>query len=423
MLATCRSGPELSQIAYPSSDLNRFYENFSYELFLVPLSNKEKKRIADKSGLSLTPTQIQNAPTPGWIVMDDARITMETRFRNLTQKAKETLYSCKLLGVAGISLMTQSRVKNVLKKIFDRQNVHLPDILAELVENNFLETSDNDDLIQPEIAYLVKVVSYPRKHPKEDFHLLGQMLKETADTQGLFSLAITTAQRLRELNVALDYLREARNTKENFYEAWHSEGYTYYIMSKTSNQPELLWGAILAYQKAIEIKSDYHIAWNDLGIVYKELGQYEKAIEAYDKALETDTEPHKSWYNKGLARCMMEQSEQYKLAVEDFKKAVEIKPNYHQAWENLAYTFIILEQYDEALEAIQEAHQLDLDNIKYWATLGIALSYLEREDAILWLCKAWRAWGSVYTPTADIVNKKLEEAFARLGISPANCIN
>ena len=152
------------------------------------------------------------------------------------------------------------------------------------------------------------------------------------------------------------------------------------------------------------------------------LGQYNMALNIYGKALNKvkKTDSYKPLYNRGNLFCEMER---YENGIKDFREAVKIKPDYHQAWDNLAYTFVILKQYDEALEAIQEARQLDPDNIKYWATLGVILSYLEREDAVLWLCKAWRAWGLVNTPTADEVNRKLGEAFARLGISPANCIN
>ena len=80
--------------------------------------------------------------------------------------------------------------------------------------------------------------------------------------------------------------------------------------------------------------------------------------------------------------------EQYEKAILDFQKATEIKPDYHQAWDNLAYTFVLLERYNEALDAIQIARQHAPNDVKCWATLGIVLSYLNREDAIMWLCKA-----------------------------------
>ena len=47
-----------------------------------------------------------------------------------------------------------------------------------------------------------------------------------------------------------------------------------------------LEAAIASYDKALEIKPDYHVAWNNRGIALDNLGRGEEAIASYDKALE-----------------------------------------------------------------------------------------------------------------------------------------
>ena len=149
ILATCRSGSELDQVTHSSSGSNRFYEMFTYKLSLVPITDDQKREIADESGLPLAPDQIHNRPTPGWVVMDNARNTMEGRFNNLTPEAKDTLYSLILLEVAGVNPLTHQRIEGVLNGVFQRTNIHLLDILSELFENSFIKSSANSNPVHP----------------------------------------------------------------------------------------------------------------------------------------------------------------------------------------------------------------------------------------------------------------------------------
>ena len=55
-------------------------------------------------------------------------------------------------------------------------------------------------------------------------------------------------------------------------------GLVYYKLEKYQE-------AIKAYQKAIEIKPDYHKAWNNLGNVYYKIEKYQEAIKPIKKQL------------------------------------------------------------------------------------------------------------------------------------------
>jgi tetratricopeptide (TPR) repeat protein len=59
--------------------------------------------------------------------------------------------------------------------------------------------------------------------------------------------------------------------------------------------------AIASYDKALEIKPDYHEAWNNRGNALGDLGRLEEAIASYDKALEIKPDYHEAWYNRGIA--------------------------------------------------------------------------------------------------------------------------
>ncbi|MEG4282182.1 tetratricopeptide repeat protein, partial [Microcoleus sp. A006_D1] len=59
--------------------------------------------------------------------------------------------------------------------------------------------------------------------------------------------------------------------------------------------------AIASYEKALEVKPDYDVAWFNRGIALRNLGKLEEAIASYDKALEIKPDDHEAWYNRGVA--------------------------------------------------------------------------------------------------------------------------
>jgi superkiller protein 3 len=52
--------------------------------------------------------------------------------------------------------------------------------------------------------------------------------------------------------------------------------------------------AIASYDKALEIKPDFHEAWNNRGNALDNLGRLEDAIASYDKALEIKPDYHEA---------------------------------------------------------------------------------------------------------------------------------
>ncbi|MEI6444131.1 MAG: tetratricopeptide repeat protein [Nostocales cyanobacterium ELA583] len=43
--------------------------------------------------------------------------------------------------------------------------------------------------------------------------------------------------------------------------------------------------AIASYDKAIAIKPDYHLVWNERGVALEKLQRYEEALKCYEKAI------------------------------------------------------------------------------------------------------------------------------------------
>ena len=57
---------------------------------------------------------------------------------------------------------------------------------------------------------------------------------------------------------------------------------------------------LASYDKAIEIKPDYHGAWNNRGSALRQLGRYEEAIASYDKALQIKLDYQRAKDNRAI---------------------------------------------------------------------------------------------------------------------------
>lgn len=79
----------------------------------------------------------------------------------------------------------------------------------------------------------------------------------------------------------------------NNFESWLQLGNLYF---DTDNFQR----AINAYSKYIELNPENPNVWTDIGVMYRRNGQPEQAIEAFNKAISMDPRHEQSRYNKGV---------------------------------------------------------------------------------------------------------------------------
>lgn len=94
--------------------------------------------------------------------------------------------------------------------------------------------------------------------------------------------------------------------------------------------------ALEEYQKVIAGFPDsdsLKVAWNNKGLTFAILENYEEAIICYEKALECDLTLKESHYNKGRALSFLRR---FSDAIENYEKAIELDKNYEEAKKYLA---------------------------------------------------------------------------------------
>lgn len=90
--------------------------------------------------------------------------------------------------------------------------------------------------------------------------------------------------------------------------------------------------ALAVYNQALELNPNYFPALRDVGIVFKNLQQYDQARDQFNKIIDsqkfTDDQKAQIYYFNGLTWC---EQKNYSMAQDSFDKALKIKPDYQSA--------------------------------------------------------------------------------------------
>ena len=172
---------------------------------------------------------------------------------------------------------------------------------------------------------------------------------------------------------SIDSYDKALQIKPDFHQAWNNRGI---VLENLGRYEE----AIKSYDRAVQIKPDDHEAWFNRGLPLRNLGRYEESIGSYDKALQFKPDLHEAWYNRGIA---LEKLGRYEEAIKSYDKALQIKPDFHEAWNNRGIALRNLGRYEESIDSYDRALQFKPDLYQAWFNRGIALGNLGRyEEAI-----------------------------------------
>ena len=113
--------------------------------------------------------------------------------------------------------------------------------------------------------------------------------------------------------------------------------------------------ALACYEKAIQLRHDYFLAWSNRGNVFSELGFSLKAIESYETALKLNPDYAETWTNYGNAFYDLGLYEDACLAHE---KALSLHPDYAEALSNLGNALLELKRGEDALSSYQKAYDI-----------------------------------------------------------------
>lgn len=158
---------------------------------------------------------------------------------------------------------------------------------------------------------------------------------------------------------AISSLRKARTGWSNIPKVHFELGYAF----QNTDRPD---SAIQCYNRCLELKPDYSLAWKQRGYIHYDREEYGQALEKFEKyeanakAAITD---YKYWYRKGFAHNAQKNYSEAKTAL---NKSLEFKSDYLNTYLELGFAATKLKQGDEAIGYFMKAKDINpKDHVAY----------------------------------------------------------
>ena len=100
----------------------------------------------------------------------------------------------------------------------------------------------------------------------------------------------------------------------------------------------------------------------NLGLLYQDNGQPEKAILSYKEIIKLDSNNKLAFYNIGYVNLVY--LNKYSEGAESFTKAIELDPNYIDAWYNRGLCYELLKDKQKATNDYQQILKLKVNDLK-----------------------------------------------------------
>jgi tetratricopeptide (TPR) repeat protein len=113
--------------------------------------------------------------------------------------------------------------------------------------------------------------------------------------------------------------------------------------------------ALVAYERASQIRSDVPDLWHWHGNVLCTLRRYEEAIASYERALQLQPDNADLWCHQGGALVRLKQLDD---AIASFDRAIQLKPSNHSPWYWRGRLLCELKRYEEAVRCFEQALEL-----------------------------------------------------------------
>ncbi|MCX7596263.1 MAG: tetratricopeptide repeat protein, partial [Fischerella sp.] len=132
-----------------------------------------------------------------------------------------------------------------------------------------------------------------------------------------------------------------------------------------------LSGALISYNKAIQMRPDAYEYWFNRGLTLFYLGNFTEAIASYDRVIEIKPDFYKGWYNRGAA---LGELGNFVEAIASFDAALKLKSDYHEAWSGRGLMQLKLGDWIEAISSFDTSLELQPHDPETWYLRGMALA-------------------------------------------------
>ena len=157
----------------------------------------------------------------------------------------------------------------------------------------------------------------------------------------------------------------------------YADPYFLYLKGKVYFLSEQYKEAIVELSAVITQDSDFWEAYELLGDTYREVDQLDQAENYYFKATSINPRATRSWLGRGKLAL---QKGEYQVAVLSFETYLRINRNDSNTWRLLGQSYKEMNNFLSAIDAYNEAIELDSTNQELYGELGDLYISINRSD-------------------------------------------
>ncbi|MDR1466136.1 MAG: tetratricopeptide repeat protein [Treponema sp.] len=249
---------------------------------------------------------------------------------------------------------------------------------AEKLLQNVLQKSDD------RLAHYLRSIAFVKsaRLVEAEAELLVMIEKDPRDVEALNVLAMVYRKQSK-LKDALGIFNEALELDQNRAEF-------YYHIAGIQILEGDLKAAFMAYAKVIEFDPSFAPAYNNLGVVYFESYEYNKAVNILRKGVSLSGKDPKLHFNYAIA---LSEVNMLSEAAHEYEAALELKPFWTSALNNLGVMQARLGNFDHARGSFDLILDEDPFNPEAWNNLGVVFAKQGlKEEALNHFRRALEAW-------------------------------
>ena len=303
------------------------------------------------------------------------------KFEELNEKAENELEKIKQYTETAkrLTYYLKKKIINPYAKLSEKELTEVEQFGTKL-EKMIAEARklQKDDKIEQAIALWQEIIIIAKYENNKE---------QQAD--GYFYLGYLYVQYTTDYDKSIEFSQQAIEIKTNYYGAYNNIGVAYYKLGGNDN----LQKAIDVYKKAIEIEPNKYEAYNNMGNAYGDLGgednlqkalaAYQKAIAALQKAIEIKPDKHEVYYNMAIAYRKLGGDDNLQKAIDVYKKAIEIDPDNYWTYRRIGDVYEKLggeDNLQKAIAAYQKAIEIKPDLHEAYNNMGFVYYKLGGED-------------------------------------------
>jgi len=153
-------------------------------------------------------------------------------------------------------------------------------------------------------------------------------------------------------------------------QAYNNRGLTFVDMEQFDKAME-------DFDKAIASNPGFYEAFNHRGGTFEKMGQFDKAIDDFDKAISLNPRYAEAYYNRGV---VYGKTGSFDASIASFNKSLELDPGKVDAYVSRGVSYAIIGKHDKALKDFNEAIDLNQNYAKAYLNRANLYSVTGRKE-------------------------------------------